>query len=176
MCRPVLFLWERDDRERDAREACASCRRGFVGGWLLGCRNSAKTASKILKLASEAAQTVRIFEATQISASQESAPLLQSPSTGSTRLTGWLFRAVVCGGLLGSWMSRQRCAGRLVGEAEFACGLTVGVWGRRRCAGRQGGKAEFACGLPVGVWGRQRCAGRQGGKVGVPCDLMGVSE
>ena len=201
MCWPVLFLWEREDRERDAREACAACRRGFVGGWLLGCRNSAKTASKILKLASEAAQTVRIFEATQISASQESAPLLQSPSTGSTRLTGWLFRAVVCGGgLLGSWMSRQRCAGRLVGEAEFACGLTVGVWGRRRCAGRQGGKAEFACGLPVGVWGRRRCAGRQGGKaefacgltgdvwdrcrcagrqggkVGVPCDLMGVSE
>ena len=69
-----------------------------AGGWLLGCRNSAKTASKILKLASEAAQTVRIFEATQISASQESAPLLQSPSTGSTRLTGWLFRAVVCVG------------------------------------------------------------------------------
>ena len=56
------------------------------------------------------------------------------------------------GGLLGSWMSRQRCSGRLVGEAEFACGLTVGVWGRRRCAGRQGGKG------------------------GVPCDLMGVSE
>ena len=56
------------------------------------------------------------------------------------------------GGLLGSWMSRQRCAGRLVGEAEFACGLTVDVWDR--------------C----------RCAGRQGGKVGVPCDLMGVSE
>ena len=207
MCRPVLFLWEREDRERDARErdareACAACRRGFVGGWLLGCRNSAKTASKILKLASEAAQTVRIFEATQISASQESAPLLQSPSTGSTRLTGWLFSAVVCvwGGLLGSWMSRQRCAGRLVGEAEFACGLTVGVWGRRRCAGRlvgeaefacgltgdvwdrcrcagrQGGKAEFACGLTGDVWDRCRCAGRQGGKVGVPCDLMGVSE
>ena len=52
----------------------------------------------------------------------------------------------------GSWMSRQRCAGRLVGEAEFACGLTGDVWDR--------------C----------RCAGRQGGKVGVPCDLMGVSE
>ena len=80
------------------------------------------------------------------------------------------------GGLLGSWMSRQRCAGRLVGEAEFACGLTVGVWGRRRCAGRQGGKAEFACGLTGDVWDRCRCAGRQGGKVGVPCDLMGVSE
>ena len=164
----VLFLWEGGEREKYAREACAACRRGFVGGWLLGCR--------------------------------ESAPLMQSPSTGSTRLTGWLFRAVVCGGLLGSWMSRQRCAGRLVGEAEFACGLTVGVWDRCRCAGRQGGKAEFACGLTGDVWdrcrcaGRQggkaefacgltgdvwdrcRCAGRQGGKVGVPCDLMGVSE
>ena len=115
-----LFLWER----RDAREACAACHWGFVGGWLLGCRNSAKTASKILKLASEAAQTVRIFEATQISASQESAPLLQSPSTGSTRLTGWLFRAVVCGGgLLGSWMSRQRCAGRQGGKVGVPCDL-----------------------------------------------------
>ena len=96
--------FERDAFERDAREACAACRRGFVGGWLLGCRNSAKTASKILKLASEAAQTVRIFEATQISASQESAPLLQSPSTGSTRLTGWFFRAVGSGWLLGSFV------------------------------------------------------------------------
>ena len=54
--------------KRDARQACAACHRGFVGGWLLGCRNSAKTASKILELASEAAQTARIFEATQISA------------------------------------------------------------------------------------------------------------
>ena len=35
---------------------------------LRGCRNSAKTASKILELASEAAQTARFFEATQISA------------------------------------------------------------------------------------------------------------
>ena len=52
--------------ERDARQACAACHRGFVGGWLLGCRNSAKTASKFLELASDAAQTARIFEATQI--------------------------------------------------------------------------------------------------------------
>ena len=58
----VLFLWEGGEREKYAREACAACRRGFVGSWLLGC--------------------------------QESAPLLQSPSIGSTRLTGWLFRAV----------------------------------------------------------------------------------
>ena len=139
MCRPVLFLWEREDRERDAREACAACRRGFVGGWLLGCRNSAKTASKILKLASEAAQTVRIFEATQISASQESAPLLQSPSTGSTRLTGWLFRAV---GECGCSGDRIRAVGegscsegwiRAVGE----CGC-LGGWIRVRLSGAPG--------------------------------------
>ena len=103
----VLFLWEGGEREKYAREACAACRRGFVGGWLLGCRNSAKTASKILKLASEAAQTVRIFEATQISASQESAPLLQSPSTGSTRLTGWLFRAGWESGEVVVWFRRN---------------------------------------------------------------------
>ena len=38
--------------ERDAREACAACRRGFVGGWLLGCRESAKTVSQKSELAS----------------------------------------------------------------------------------------------------------------------------
>ena len=27
----------------------------------------------------------------------------------------------------GNWMSRQRCAGRLGGKAEFPCGLTKGV-------------------------------------------------
>ena len=135
----VLFLWEGGEREKYAREACAACRRGFVGGWLLGCRNSAKTASKILKLASEAAQTVRIFEATQISASQESAPLLQSPSTGSTRLTGWLFRAVgECG-----------CSGdriRVVGEGSCSEGWIravgeggcLGGWIRVRLSGAPG--------------------------------------
>ena len=86
------FLWWMADAGRRG-DGCRFAP-GFVGGWLLGCRNSAKTASKILKLASEDAQTVRIFETTQISASQESAPLLQSPVTGSTRLAGWLFRAV----------------------------------------------------------------------------------
>ena len=65
VCRPVLFLWEREDRERDARErdareACAACRRGFVGGWLLAAGILLKPLQN-LKLASEAAQTVRIF-------------------------------------------------------------------------------------------------------------------
>ena len=52
----------------DAGEVPSGLCWGFVGGWLLRRRNSAKTASKILELASEAAQTARIFEATQISA------------------------------------------------------------------------------------------------------------
>ena len=28
----VLFLWEGGEREKYAREACAACRQGFVGG------------------------------------------------------------------------------------------------------------------------------------------------
>ena len=113
----VLFLWEGGEREKYAREACAACRRGFVGGWLLGCR--------------------------------ESAPLLQSPSTGSTRLTGWLFRAVGEGGCSGD---RIRTVGegscsegwiRAVGE----CGCLGGWMSYQRFVGQLGGKAEFPCGL-----------------------------
>ena len=37
---------------RDAREACAACRRGFVGGWLLGRRESAKCVFQKSELAS----------------------------------------------------------------------------------------------------------------------------
>ena len=53
--------------EGDASEGLLS-RLGLRRGWLLRCRNSAKSASKNLELASEAAQTARFFEATQISA------------------------------------------------------------------------------------------------------------
>ena len=177
MCRPVLFLWEREDRERDAREACAACRRGFVGGWLLGCRNSAKTVFQKSELAScSRSDSGLLKNNADFRQPRISSPPAESGDRQHTPHELAFQGGSVCGGLLGSWMSRQRCAGRLVGEAEFACGLTVGVWGRRRCAGRQGGKAEFACGLTGDVWDRCRCAGRQGGKVGVPCDLMGVSE
>ena len=104
-----FFVVEGGGRMADDGRRGDGCRLapGFVGGWLLGCRNSAKTASKILELASEAAQTARIFEATQISASQESAPLLQSPATGSTRLTGWLFRAGWESGEVVVWFRRN---------------------------------------------------------------------
>ena len=52
VCAGLFFFCERGVRERDAREACAACRRGFVGGWLLGCRNSAKTVFQKSELAS----------------------------------------------------------------------------------------------------------------------------
>ena len=48
----VLFLWEGGEREKYAREVCAACRRGFVGGWLLGCRESAKSVLQKSELAS----------------------------------------------------------------------------------------------------------------------------
>ena len=38
--------------KRDARQVCAACHRGFVGGWLLGCRNSAKSVFQKSELAS----------------------------------------------------------------------------------------------------------------------------
>ena len=117
----VLFLWEGGEREKYAREACAACRRGFVGGWLLGCR--------------------------------ESAPLLQSPSTGSTRLTGWLFRAVgECG-----------CSGdriRAVGEGSCSEGWIRAV-GECGCSGdRIRAVGEGGC---LGGWIRVRLSGAPGG-------------
>ena len=98
-----FFVVEGGGRMTDDGRRGDGCRfaPGFVGGWLLGCRNSAKTASKILKLASEAAQTVRIFEATQISASQESAPLLQSRSKPAPVSPAVRFRAGGSGGCVG---------------------------------------------------------------------------
>ena len=76
----VLFLWEGGEREKYAREACAACRRGFVGCWL----------------------------------------------PGSTRLTGWLFRAVGECGCLGGWI-------RAVGEGGCLEG-----WIRVRLSGAPG--------------------------------------
>ncbi|HBB47116.1 MAG TPA: hypothetical protein DCZ78_09895 [Blautia sp.] len=116
----VLFLWEGGEREKYAREACAACRRGFVGGWLLGCR--------------------------------ESAPLLQSPSTGSTRLTGWLFRAVgECG-----------CSGdriRAVGEGSCSEGWIRAV-GECGCLG--GWIRAVGEGGCLGGWIRVRLSGAPG--------------
>ena len=84
-----------------------------------------------------AAQTADFLKTTQISASQESAPLLQSRSQPAPVSPAVRFRAGGSGGgvgrlaevgidegwriewIPGSWMSHQRCAGWLGGKAEF---------------------------------------------------------
>ena len=74
---------------------------GFVGGWLLGCRNSAKTVFKKPNSRLAAAQTADFLKTTQISASQESAPLLQSRSQPAPVSPAVRFRAGGSGGCVG---------------------------------------------------------------------------
>ena len=126
-CGALFFVVDGGWRMADAGRLGDGCRfaPGFVGGWLLGCRNSAKT--------------------TQISASQESAPLLQSRSQPAPVSPAVRFRAGGSGGgvgrlaevgidegwriewIPGSWMSHQRCAGWLGGKAEFLVEAIVAV-------------------------------------------------
>lgn len=46
----------------DAREACAVCHRGFVGGWLLRRWKSAKTAEKNPELAPASLKQLDFFQ------------------------------------------------------------------------------------------------------------------
>ena len=114
---------------------------GFVGGWLLGCRNSAKTVFQKFELASLKQRTFVKQRRFPPAKNQ-----LHSCRVSQNRCTlhGWLFRAGGLGGfrgwvfrlgdlewLLGGWMRHQRCAGCLGGKAEFPCGLAgvdVGLW------------------------------------------------
>ena len=125
---------------RPSRGCCLVC--GFVGGWLLGCRNSAKPFLKSPNSRLAAAQTADFLKTTQISASQESTPLLQSRSQPAPVSPAVRFRAGGSGGgvgrlaevgidegwriewIPGSWMSHQRCAGWLGGDG--GCGSSVG--------------------------------------------------
>ena len=56
----------------------------------------------------------------------------------------------------GDWMSRQRCAGRLGGKAEFVCGLTGGGWAEALCC-RLGGSGSFGAGVGGIGWGVLLC-------------------
>ena len=109
--------------KRDAREACAACRRGFVGGWLLGCRESAKSVFQKSELASCSRSDSGLlknnadFRQPRISSPPAEADQTAFPARAVR------FKAVGLGWLGGSWMSRQRCAGRRGGKAEFPCGL-----------------------------------------------------
>ena len=114
--------------KRDAREACAACRRGFVVGWLLGCRESAKSVLQKFELASCSRSDSGLlknnadFRQPRISSPPAEADQTASPARAVR------FKAVGLGWLGGSWMSRQRCAGRRGGKAEFPCGLMGRGW------------------------------------------------
>ena len=101
---------------------------GFVGGWLLGCRNSAKTVFKKSELAaccrsdSGLLKNNADFRQPRISSPPAEADQTASPARAVR------FKAVGLGWLGGSWMSRQRCAGRRGGKAEFPCGLMGRGW------------------------------------------------
>ena len=120
---------------------CSGLRRGLASS----CRNSAKTVLKSPNSRLAAAQTADFLKTTQISASQESAPLLQSRSQPAPVSPAVRFRAGGSGGgvgrlaevgidegwriewIPGSWMSHQRCAGWLGGKAEFLVEAIVAV-------------------------------------------------
>ncbi len=106
---------------RPSRGCCLVC--GFVGGWLLGCRESAKSVFQKSELASCSRSDSGLlknnadFRQPRISSPPAEADQTASPARAVR------FKAVGLGWLGGSWMSRQRCAGRRGGKAEFPCGL-----------------------------------------------------
>ena len=151
--------------ERDAREACAACRRGFVGGWLLGCRNSAKTVFQKSELASCSRSDSGLlknnadFRQPRISSPPAEAEPDSIPGSGCEVQGG---RARVAARefdlkcevewVHGSWMSRQRCAGRRGGKAEFPCGLMGRGWAEELCCRPGSGEIaeELRCRLGSG--------------------------
>ena len=117
---------------RPSRGCCLVC--GFVGGWLLGCRESAKSVFQKSELASCSRSDSGLlknnadFRQPRISSPPAEADQTASPARAVR------FKAVGLGWLGGSWMSRQRCAGRRGGKAEFPCGLMGRGWAEaRRC-------------------------------------------
>ena len=127
-----LFLWEEGGGgERTPESGMLSGLRlapGFVGGWLLGCRNSAKSVLQKSELASCSRSDSGLlknnadFRQPRISSPPAEADQTASPARAVR------FKAVGIGWLGGSWMSRQRCAGRRGGKAEFPCGLMGRGW------------------------------------------------
>ena len=111
---------------RPSRGCCLVC--GFVGGWLLGCRESAKSVFQKSELASCSRSDSGLlknnadFRQPRISSPPAEADQTASPARAVR------FKAVGLGWLGGSWMSRQRCAGRRGGKAEFPCGLMGRGW------------------------------------------------
>lgn len=117
VCAGLFFFCERGVRERDAREACAACRRGFVGGWLLGCRNSAKSVLQKSELASLKQRTFE--KQRRFPPAKNQLPSCRVSQNRCT-LHGWLFRAGGIGWLsrLGVQVGRFRVAARGLDDAS----------------------------------------------------------
>ena len=92
---------------------------GFVGGWLLGCRESAKSVLQKSELASCSRSDSGLLK----NNADFRQPRISSPpaESGDRQHTphGLAFQGGRVVWLLGSWMSHQRCAGWLGGKAEF---------------------------------------------------------
>ena len=84
---------------------------GFVGGWLLGCRNSAKTVFKKSELAACCRSDSGLFK----NNADFRQPRISSPPAESVDRQhtphGLAFQGGRVVWLLGSWMSYQRYAG-----------------------------------------------------------------
>ena len=125
----VLFLWEGGEREKYAREACAACRRGFVGGWLLGCRNSAKTVFQKSELASCSRSDSGLlknnadFRQPRISSPPAEADQTASPARAVR------FSAVGLGWLGGRFVWSGRLSGFPVGDGASALRWMTGAKG-----------------------------------------------
>ena len=129
-CGALFFVVDGGWRMADAGRLGDGCRfaPGFVGGWLLGCRESAKSVFQKSELASCSRSDSGLlknnadFRQPRISSPPAEADQTASPARAVR------FKAVGLGWLGGSWMSRQRCAGRRGGKAEFPCGLMGRGW------------------------------------------------
>ena len=125
-----FFVVEGGGRMSDDGRRGDGCRfaPGFVGGWLLGCRNSAKTVFKKSELAACCRSDSGLFKNNaDFRQPRISSPPAEADQTASPA-RAVRFKAVGLGWLGGSWMSRQRCAGRRGGKAEFPCGLMGRGW------------------------------------------------
>ena len=110
-CGALFFYggwWRADDGRRG--DGCRFAP-GFVGGWLLGCRNSAKTVFKKSELAACCRSDSGLFK----NNADFRQPRISSPpaESGDRQHTphGLAFQGGRVRWLLGSWMGYQRFAG-----------------------------------------------------------------
>lgn len=115
--------------KRDAREACAACRRGFVGGWLLGWRESAKSVLQKSELASCSRSDSGLlknnadFRQPRISSPPAEADQTASPARAVR------FSAVGLGWLGGRFVWSGRLSGFPVGDGASALRWMLGAKG-----------------------------------------------